>query len=116
MRQRRRRSQPRCGSPTTSSPTSTRLALVSQTVEVVGDEAPLTDSATRAGPGSTSSARQKERIAIEPEKSYRRSRVMSAAIRRRGAARLGRADAIGQAKTIEALYQAADGPDGESCS
>ena len=63
-----------------------------------------------AAPGSTSSARtQTERIEIEPRNSYRlEAENMSAAIRGEAPLLLGRDDAVGQARTIEALYQAAD--------
>jgi predicted dehydrogenase len=49
------------------------------------------------------------RIEIEPANSYRlEAENMSAAIRGEAPLLLGRADAVGQARTIEALYQAAD--------
>ena len=51
----------------------------------------------------------RERIEIEPVDSYRlEAENMSAAIRGEAPLLLGRADAVGQARTIEALYQAAD--------
>ena len=50
-----------------------------------------------------------ERIEITPENSYRlEAENMSAAIRGEAQLLLGRDDAVGQARTIEALYQAAD--------
>ena len=50
-----------------------------------------------------------ERIQLEPADSYRlEAENLSAAIRGTGAPLLGRADAVGQARTIEALYAAAD--------
>ncbi len=50
-----------------------------------------------------------ERIEITPENSYRlEAENMSAAIRGEAQLLLGREDAVGQARTIEALYQAAD--------
>ncbi len=50
-----------------------------------------------------------ERIEIEPVDSYRlEAENMSAAIRGQTAPLLGRADAVGQARAIEALYRAAD--------
>jgi D-xylose 1-dehydrogenase (NADP+, D-xylono-1,5-lactone-forming) len=50
-----------------------------------------------------------ERIELEPIDSYRlEAENMSAAIRDEGPLLLGRADALGQARTIEALYEAAD--------
>ncbi len=50
-----------------------------------------------------------ERIELEPVDSYRlEAENMSAAIRDEGPLLLGRADALGQARTIEALYEAAD--------
>ncbi len=48
-----------------------------------------------------------ERIEIEPANSYRlEAENFSAAIRGEAQPLLGRADAVGQARTIEALYQA----------
>jgi predicted dehydrogenase len=48
-------------------------------------------------------------IELEPIDSYRlEAENMSAAIRGDGRLLLGRADALGQARTIEALYEAAD--------
>jgi predicted dehydrogenase len=50
-----------------------------------------------------------QRIELEPIDSYRlEAENMSAAIRGDGRLLLGRADALGQARTIEALYEAAD--------
>jgi predicted dehydrogenase len=50
-----------------------------------------------------------ERIELEPVDSYRlEAENLSAAIRGRAAPLLGRADAVGQARAIEALYEAAD--------
>ncbi len=52
---------------------------------------------------------REERIAIEPVDSYRlQLENFSAAIEGRGEPLLGRADALGQARVIEALYRAAD--------
>jgi D-xylose 1-dehydrogenase (NADP+, D-xylono-1,5-lactone-forming) len=52
---------------------------------------------------------REERIAIEPVDSYRlQLENFSAAIEGRGEPLLGRADAFGQARVIEALYRAAD--------
>jgi len=55
-----------------------------------------------------------ERIELEPQDSYRlQLENMSAAIRGRAQPLLGRVDAVGQARAIEALYRSADegGPD-----
>jgi D-xylose 1-dehydrogenase (NADP+, D-xylono-1,5-lactone-forming) len=50
-----------------------------------------------------------ERIELQPVDSYRlEAENMSAAVRDEGPLLLGRADALGQARTIEALYEAAD--------
>jgi len=50
-----------------------------------------------------------ERLELEPVDSYRlEAENMSAAIRGRASLLLGRDDAVGQARTIEALYEAAD--------
>jgi xylose dehydrogenase (NAD/NADP) len=50
-----------------------------------------------------------ERLKLEPVDSYRlEAENMSAAIRGEQSLLLGRADALGQARTIEALYEAAD--------
>ena len=50
-----------------------------------------------------------ERIELEPEDSYRlQLENMSAAVRGRAELLLGRADALGQARTLEALYRSAD--------
>jgi D-xylose 1-dehydrogenase (NADP+, D-xylono-1,5-lactone-forming) len=52
---------------------------------------------------------REERIAIEPVDSYRlQLENFSAAVEGRGEPLLGRADALGQARVIEALYRAAD--------
>jgi xylose dehydrogenase (NAD/NADP) len=49
-----------------------------------------------------------ERIGVEPADSYRlEAENLSAAVRGRAQPRLGRADAVGQARVIEALYAAA---------
>ncbi len=51
-----------------------------------------------------------ERIAVEQADSYQlEAENMSAAIRGEAPALLGRDDAVGQARTIEALYASADG-------
>jgi D-xylose 1-dehydrogenase (NADP+, D-xylono-1,5-lactone-forming) len=89
------------------------LALASQDLlEVVGDEGTLrlTDPWHCRNPGIDLILEdQTERIEIEPVNSYRlEAENMSAAIRGEGQLLLGRADAIGQARTIEALYEAAD--------
>jgi len=50
-----------------------------------------------------------ERIELEPEDSYRlQLENMSAAVRGRAQPLLGRADALGEARAIEALYRSAD--------
>jgi predicted dehydrogenase len=50
-----------------------------------------------------------ERIEVPVADSYRlEAENFSAAVRDRAAPLLGRADALGQARTIEALYEAAD--------
>ena len=89
------------------------LALASQDLlEVVGDEGTirLTDPWHCRQPGiDLIRENHTERIEIERANSYRlEAENMSAAIRGEAPLLLGRADAIGQAKTIEALYQAAD--------
>jgi D-xylose 1-dehydrogenase (NADP+, D-xylono-1,5-lactone-forming) len=89
------------------------LALASQDLlEVVGDEGTLrlTDPWHCRNPGIDLILEDEtERIEIEPVNSYRlEAENMSAAIRGEGQLLLGRADAIGQARTIEALYEAAD--------
>ena len=89
------------------------LALASQDLlEVVGDEGTirLTDPWHCRRPGiDLIRPDATERIAIEPRNSYRlEAENMSSAIRGESPLLLDRADAIGQAKTIEALYQAAD--------
>jgi len=90
------------------------LALASQDLlEVVGDQGTLrlTDPWHCRRPGIDllpDDEDETERIEIEPVNSYRlEAENMSAAIRGEAPLLLGRADAIGQAKTIEALYKAA---------
>jgi len=89
------------------------LALASQDLlEVVGDEGTLrlTDPwhCRRPGIDLIRESGDDERIEIEPANSYRlEAENMSAAIRGEAPLLLGREDAIGQAKTIEALYEAA---------
>ena len=89
------------------------LALVSQDLlEVVGDQGTLrlTDPWHCRKPGiDVIRENETERIEIEPANSYRlEAENMSAAIRGEAPLLLGRADAVGQARTIEALYQSAD--------
>jgi D-xylose 1-dehydrogenase (NADP+, D-xylono-1,5-lactone-forming) len=90
------------------------LALASQDLlEVVGDEGTLrlTDPwhCRQAGIDVIRFDEQAERIEIEPTNSYRlEAENMSAAIRGEARLLLGREDAVGQARTIEALYQSAD--------
>ncbi|HEY1520163.1 MAG TPA: Gfo/Idh/MocA family oxidoreductase [Solirubrobacteraceae bacterium] len=89
------------------------LALASQDLlEVVGDEGTirLTDPWHCRRPGiDLIRPDATERVEIEPRNSYRlEAENMSSAIRGEAPLLLDRADAIGQAKTIEALYQAAD--------
>ncbi len=89
------------------------LALASQDLlEVVGDEGTLrlTDPWHCRGSGiDLIREDQTERIKIEPVNSYRlEAENMSAAIRGEAPLLLGRDDAVGQARAIEALYQAAD--------
>jgi D-xylose 1-dehydrogenase (NADP+, D-xylono-1,5-lactone-forming) len=89
------------------------LALVSQDLlEVVGDQGTLrlTDPWHCRKPGiDVIRENETERIEIEPTNSYRlEAENMSAAIRGEAPLLLGRADAVGQATTIEALYQSAD--------
>ena len=89
------------------------LALASQDLlEVVGDEGTirLTDPWHCRRPGiDLIRFEVTERIEIEPENSYRlEAENMSAAIRGEAQPLLGREDAVSQARTIEALYQAAD--------
>ena len=89
------------------------LALASQDLlEVVGDQGTLrlTDPWHCRAPGiDLLREHQTERIDTELANSYRlEAENMSAAIRGEAPLLLGRADAIGQAKAIEALYQAAD--------
>jgi D-xylose 1-dehydrogenase (NADP+, D-xylono-1,5-lactone-forming) len=89
------------------------LALASQDLlEVVGDEGTLrlTDPWHCRKPGiDLIKANGTERIEIEPANSYRlEAENMSAAIRGEAPLLLDRADAIGQARTIEALYAAAE--------
>jgi len=90
------------------------LALVSQDLlEVVGDQGTLrlTDPWHCRKPGIDviRGDGSSERIEIEPANSYRlEAENMSAAVRGEAPLFLGRADAVNQARTIEALYQAAD--------
>ena len=90
------------------------LALASQDLlEIVGDEGTLrlTDPwhCRRPGIDVIRGDGAVERIEIEPANSYRlEAENMSAAIRGEAELLLGRADAISQAKAIEALYEAAD--------
>jgi predicted dehydrogenase len=89
------------------------LQLASQDLlEVVGDQGTirLTDPWHCRRPGiDLIREDETERIEIQPEDSYRlEAENMSAAIRGEASLLLGRADAIGQARTIEALYRAAD--------
>jgi predicted dehydrogenase len=92
------------------------LALASSDLlEVVGDQGTLrlTDPWHCRTPGiDLLREGGNERIEIEPANSYRlEAENMSAAIRGEAPLLLDRADAVGQARTIEALYDAAD-----SCS
>ena len=89
------------------------LALASQDLlEVVGDQGTLrvTDPWHCRTPGiDLLREDHTERIDTEPANSYRlEAENMSASIRGEAPLLLGRADAIGQAKAIEALYRAAD--------
>ena len=90
------------------------LALASRDLlEVVGDEGTLrlTDPWHCRKPGIDviRSDDRVERIEIKPENSYRlEAENMSAAICGEAELLLGREDAVGQARTIEALYRAAD--------
>jgi D-xylose 1-dehydrogenase (NADP+, D-xylono-1,5-lactone-forming) len=91
------------------------LALASQDLlEVVGDEGTLrlTDPWHCRRPGIDllrQDEDKNERIEIETVNSYRlEAENMSAAIRGEAALLLDRADAVAQARTIEALYEAAD--------
>jgi D-xylose 1-dehydrogenase (NADP+, D-xylono-1,5-lactone-forming) len=91
------------------------LALASKDLlEVVGDQGTLrlADPWHCRRPGIDlvrDGEDETERIEIEPVNSYRlEAENMSAAIRGEAPLLLGRADAIGQAKTIEALYKAAE--------
>jgi D-xylose 1-dehydrogenase (NADP+, D-xylono-1,5-lactone-forming) len=90
------------------------LALASRDLlEVVGDEGTLrlTDPwhCRRPGIDLIRETGDHERIEIEPANSYQlEAENMSAAIRGEAPLLLGREDAIGQARTIEALYEAAD--------
>ena len=89
------------------------LALASQDLlEVVGDEGTirLTDPWHCRRPGiDLIRPDATERVAIEPRNSYRlEAENMCSAIRGESPLLLDRADAIGQANTIEALYRAAD--------
>ena len=89
------------------------LALASQDLlEVVGDEGTLrlTDP-WHCGQAGIDLIRFEatEHIEIEPTNSYRlEAENMSAAIRGEAQLLLGREDAVGQARAIEALYKAAD--------
>ena len=96
------------------------LALASQDLlEVVGDEGTLrlTDPwhCRRPGIDLIREDRRRRRIETEPANSYRlEAENMSAAIRGEAPLLLGREDAVGQARAIEALYEAADnGRDGD---
>ena len=89
------------------------LALLSRDLlEVVGDEGTirLTDPWHCRRPGIDVIRDQDiERIEVEPANSYRlEAENMSAAIRGEAPLLLGRADAVNQARTIQALYEAAD--------
>jgi len=90
------------------------LALASRDLlEVVGDGGTLrlTDPwhCRRPGIDILRENGDNERIQIEPANSYRlEAENMSAAIRGEAPLLLGRADAVGQARTIEALYVAAE--------
>jgi D-xylose 1-dehydrogenase (NADP+, D-xylono-1,5-lactone-forming) len=89
------------------------LALASQDLlEVVGDEGTirLTDPWHCRRPGIDIIRDEGvERVEIEPANSYRlEAENMSAAIRGEAEPLLGRADAVNQARAIEALYEAAD--------
>jgi len=90
------------------------LALASRDLlEVVGDGGTLrlTDPwhCRRPGIDILRENGDNERIEIEPANSYRlEAENMSAAIRGEAPLLLGRADAVGQARTIEALYVAAE--------
>jgi D-xylose 1-dehydrogenase (NADP+, D-xylono-1,5-lactone-forming) len=89
------------------------LALASQDLlEVVGDEGTirLTDPWHCRQPGIEVRRKGRaEMIAMAPENSYRlEAENMSAAIRGEAPLLLGREDALGQARAIEALYKAAD--------
>jgi predicted dehydrogenase len=89
------------------------LALASRdALEVVGDEGTLfLDDPWHCRQPVIELWREAgvERIELEPVDSYRlEAENLSAAIRGRAAPLLGRADAVGQARAIEALYEAAD--------
>ncbi len=89
------------------------LALASQDLlEIIGDEGTLrlTDPWHCRRPGiDVIREDETERIEIEAANSYRlEAENMSAAVRGEAPPLLGRADAVGQAKTIEALYESAD--------
>jgi D-xylose 1-dehydrogenase (NADP+, D-xylono-1,5-lactone-forming) len=89
------------------------LAVASQDLlEVLGDKGALrlTDPWHCVRPGIDLTREDRtERIDIEPADSYRlEAENMSAAIRGEASLLLDRADAVGQAKTIESLYEAAD--------
>jgi D-xylose 1-dehydrogenase (NADP+, D-xylono-1,5-lactone-forming) len=82
-------------------------------LEVIGDQGSLfLDDPWHCGTTVIELRRdgEVERIALEPVDSYRlEAENFSAAIRGREQPLLGREDALGQARTIEALYAAADG-------
>ena len=89
------------------------LALASKDLlEVVGDQGTLrlNDPWHCRNPGIDLLREDRnERIEIEPANSYRlEAENMSAAIRGEAPLLLDRADAVGQARTIEALYEAAE--------
>ncbi len=89
------------------------LALASKDLfEVVGDEGALRleDPWHCVNPGIELQREDTtERIEVELANSYRlEAENMSAAIRGEAPLLLGRADAVGQARTIEALYESAD--------
>ena len=83
-------------------------------LEVVGDEGRCSSTihGTAAGPVielRREDEARRERIEVEPANSYRlEAENMSAAIRGEAPPLLGRADAVGQARAIEALYEAAE--------
>lgn len=81
-------------------------------LEVVGSEGSIvvSDPWHCRAPGlAVRRGAELEHVEIKPENSYKLElENLSAAIRGEGEALIGRADAVGQAKTIEALYRAAD--------